>query len=466
MKRRKWLFMILCLIFSNIILFTFCTKKETEYETESEEVPRAGDNEQEIKLLNFHDFTELEVVTDCAKFTAVTQDQSYCFETDMNPSCIPEKRITDAENIVYMSQAESGLFAFQKETASADIACNKPDCKHDVNTIGGECQANLRVLNAEIGGIQYYSGDFYYTLADGASILYKMSSNHEIKSSYTTLLGKKESGRCGGWLIHRGYIYFYVEKDGLYRMPVDNPLNKELLIHTSKSGISLKYLFAEGSYVYFAILENYPSFAAGRYNIETNQIEQFMGMERPDTNMLVHDGKIYYMGYSEESEGEVIYQYDVAEEKNKIFFQREDDKNLTTDFWLLHADSDYIYIRKHVYGRTDDYYNGNQELFESDSYLAYTWDGAAVGEILNTEKYYDNSYNPLDIFSREKAELVGSDSDRIYYLSKKWDVQVQENGILEKVVEGTEKSVISYINKSEISAQAPAPVHIAGEIYD
>ncbi len=98
--------------------------------------------------------------------------------------------------------------------------------------------------------------------------------------------------------------------------------------------------------------------------------------------------------------------------------------------------------------------------------VIYILHRAVVSEILNTNKYHENSHNPLDIFSREKAELVGSDSDRIYYLSKKWDVQVQENGILEKVVEGTEKSVISYINKSEISAQAPAPVHIAGEIYD
>ncbi|MCI8826201.1 MAG: hypothetical protein HFH63_10045 [Lachnospiraceae bacterium] len=191
---------ILCLIFFKMILFTSCTENKTE----SEEAPNAKDNEQKTEFLGFHDFTELEVITDCAEFTPVTQDQSYCFETDMNPSCIPEKRITDAENIVYMSQAESGLFA-------------------------------------------------------------------------------------------------------------------------------------EGSYVYFAILENYASFAAGRYNIETNQIEQFTGMERPD-----------------------------------------------------------------------DYYNGNQKLFESDLYLAYTWDGAVVSEILNTNKYHENSHNPLDIFSREEAELVGS----------------------------------------------------------
>ncbi len=40
--------------------------------------------------------------------------------------------------------------------------------------------------------------------------------------------------------------------------------------------------------------------------------------------------------------------------------------------------------------------------------MIYILHRAVVSEILNTNKYHENSHNPLDIFSREEAELVGS----------------------------------------------------------
>lgn len=482
MKKRKLLLMILCVILSNMTVLTSCAGKEKETEMESKEAPKDGETKQEITPINLHDFTKLEVITDHTQFTPATQDQSYHPETDMNQGCTSERRttdtgsrITDTGSSIYMSWSQGGLFAFQKESATAGIACSKPDCAHDVKTVGGDCQANLRVLDAEIGGIQYYNGNFYYTLADGASILYKTSLDHEIKSPYVTLLGEKGHGICSRWMIHRGYIYFYVESDGIYKMSADNPSNKELLIDMSQSEASLNGLFAEGSYLYFTIWGN-GTLTVARYNMETNQIEQLMDTEEVIWGMLVHGGKLYYVSYSEDYT-QVVYCYDAAAGKKEIFLQAEDvflqgenEKNIKVDFWLLHGDLDYIYIKEYIYESYETmdyyYYDGNEELFQSDLFLAYTWDKTAAGEILNTKEYHENSHKPFDIFSKEETELVGSDNDRIYYLSRQWDIQVQENGILEKVVEGTEKTVISYINKSEISAESAAPVHIAGEIYD
>jgi len=465
MKKLKLLLIMLCGILYGTITLASCSGKEEEKEPESEEVPKDGDIRQETQVINLYDFTNLEVIQDCTRFTPVTQEQSYNPETDMNPGCTPASRNADAGSTFYMSSFEGGLFAFWKETASAGIPCDKPGCGHDMKTVKGDCQANLHVLDADVSGMQYYNNDLYYTLSDGgAAILYRTSLNREIKLQYAMLLGEKGYGACKSWLIHRGYIYFYVENDGIYRMSVDNPSDKEMIINMSEDGMSSGQLSAEGSYIYFRV-RNDNAFAAARYNIESGQIEQFVDMEESLYDFFVHNGKIYYTGYLEENLEYVVYRYDIATGKNEVFLQEEDRENQTANFNLFHGDSDYIYIRKQAYGKKD-YYDGG-EMSSNISYLVYTWDGVKAGEILNMEGTdRDWEYEAFKVFHRESTQMAGSDSDRIYYISMQYDIQIQEDGVTQEIVEGTEKTVISYINKSEISAEAAASIHIAGEIYD
>ncbi|MDE7308794.1 MAG: hypothetical protein K2N61_09085 [Lachnospiraceae bacterium] len=481
MKKKKLPVMILCGVFLAIcmLFFTFTffnnyiKKEESQKESESKETSKTGDMEKEPKMINLSNLTTLEVITDCTKFTPVTQDQSYNFETDMNQNRRSRTGFTDMGDMVYLSLSNGGLFCFYKDTGSADIACDRPDCEHDVKTAGGDCQANLHQLDLDICGLQYYKGDLYYTL--GGTMLYKMSLNREIKYKYASLLGEKGFG-TSDWLIHRGYIYFYSLNDGIYKMPVDNPSYKELIISMPEGISSDTYMKAYGSYLYFTVYNSKKSsYAAARYNTESNQIEQFVnvGENLNDiiwddntflnsiiglSNIMVHDGKLYYTegdGYTWKS---IIYQYDIASGKNEVFLKGEDKD---TNLGLIYGDSDYIYIWKNIY-EGEDYYSGEEDRSIS-SYFAYTWDGELAGEILNANEM-DYNEEPLEIVHCKSQILVGSDSNRIYYLSMEWDQQTEEDGNSFNEIEGSRKVIISYINKAELSAKSPALEHIAGEI--
>ncbi len=481
MKKKKLPVMILCGVFLAIcmLFFTFTffnnyIKKEgSQKESESKETSKTGDMEKEPKMINLSNLTTLEVITDCTKFTPVTQDQSYNFETDMNQTRHSRINFTDIGDMVYLSIPDGGLFDFSKDTGSVDIACDRPDCEHDVKTAGGDCQANLHQLDLDVCGLQYYKGDLYYTL--GGTMLYKMSLNREIKYKYASLLGEKGFG-TNDWLIHRGYIYFCSLNDGIYKMPVDNPSYKELVISMPEGISSDMYMKAYGSYLYFTVYNpKESSYAAARYNTESNQIEQFVNVGEnlnniilddntffnsiiDLSNIMVHDEKLYYIegdGYNSKS---IIYQYDIMSGKNEVFLEGEDKD---TNFGLIYSDSDYIYIWKNI-REGEDYYSGKEDKSIS-SYFAYTWDGELVEEILNTNEM-DYSREPLEIVHRKYQTLVGSDSNRIYYLSMEWDQQTEEDGRSYNEIEGSKKVIISYINKTELSSEAPVLEHIAGEI--
>lgn len=463
---------IFCIILSGILLVS-CTKKEKEAENETEDILKGWEDEfeeekPEPELLNLNQFTKLDVVTDRTKFVPTAQDQTYNKETDMNLNCFSKTqsmdvRSTDTGSVVYINaMGKNSLFAFEKNTCTAGIACNKPDCEHDMKAAKEKCQADLCVMEAKIDGMQYYNGVLYYTLTSGnATILYKTSSDHEIKSQYVMLLGEKGYGECKNWLIHRGYIYFYVEKDGIYKMSFENPADKELLINVSESSLSVQPFFAEGSYIYFSLYRNNETTLA-RYQTESNQFEQFTDIKEI-RSFFVNNGKIYYTYWDNEL-GNIVYQYDTASGKNEVFLQGEDIKNFDTTFIMLHRDSDYLYIRKQI-TQKGDYYS--EESRPEISYCIYTWDGNLAGKIWKTES--DSNMRILEAFKvyhHEQVILAGSDNDRIYYIGEEYDTQVQENGVSEEVLEGTAKIQIFYIDKSEISSDADAPVHTAGEIYE
>ncbi len=483
MKKKKQTLVILCSIF-----FTVCTlfyvfiffhihmeSEENQTELESEEMPKNKKTERKLEMINLRDLTTLEVVTDYTKFTPVKQDQSYHPETDMNWSYYYSGiNFTDLGNTIYMSIPDGELLYFSKDTGNAGIACDKPECEHDVKTVQGDCQANLHLLNLDVYGLQYYKGDLYYTL--GGTILYKMSLDREIKYKYASLLGEKGFG-TNGWLIHRGYIYFCSLNEGIYKMPVDNPTCKELIISMPQGLSSNISMRAYGSYLYFTIdnsKEN--SYAAARYNIESNQIEQFMnvGESLRNTvlddniifansiielgNIMVHDGKLYYTGGDKNIWESIIYQYDIMSEKNEVFLKKE---NKDTNFGLIYSDSDYIYIWKNILERKD-FYDGGEDK-STFGYFAYTWDGKLAGEILNIN---ERNYNmePLSIVHCKSQRLVGSDNSRIYYLSMEWDQQTGADEESVYKIAGSTKAIISYINKAELSENIPPFEYIAAEI--
>lgn len=481
MKRKKPMLMILCGAFFVVcVLFLFLhflmpniKKEENQMKPEAEKVLKTEDIEKKLKMLDLNNLTNLEVIKDCTKFIPVTQNQSYNPETDMNQNHFSGVNFTDIGDTVYISLSNGGLFSFSKNTRSAGIACDRPDCEHDAETAGGDCQANLHSLNLDVCGLQYYKGDLYYTL--GGTMLYKMSLDRELKYKYASLLGEKGFG-TGNWLIHRGYIYFCSLNEGIYKMPVDNPSYKELIIRVPEGLSSDMYIKAYGSYLYFTICNSKENFyAAARYNTESNQIEQFMnvGENLQDINwqenaflenmiglrdIMIHNQKLYYTEGNGNTMQSIIYQYDIASGKNEVFLKGEDKD---TCFGLIYSDSDYIYIWKEVYERKD-YYEGGEKKSIS-GYFAYTWDGELVEELLNSAEI-DDSREPLEIVHHKIQRLVGSDSSRIYYLSMECDWKTGEDGTSYNELEGSRKVIISYINKAEFNSEVPSLEHIAGEI--
>lgn len=413
---------------------------------------RRGFNDlEDMQVLDIRAYTNLEVVTDRTRFTPATQDQSYNPETDMN-MCYS---IADIGENVYIAkedgELETGdLFVFQKGSGTAALACGKSDCEHKIEA-GGECEANLRVLDADVGRIQYYKGDLYYSLGDyKASILYKMSINTKTKQKYVSLLGEKESG-SGGWLIHRGYIYFVSSGDGFYRMPVDNPKQKEQLITLPEDG-GIGFLKASGSYIYFVFSKReFEAFA--RYNIESGQIEQFTDMTKQYmTNAFqVNNGKVYFT--EKVDSFQTIFCYDISTGEKQAFLPEETQKK-NTEFTISSADLDYIYVREAAC-----VWDGQYRREADVRIYAYTWDGVFAGELpLSTGFSYSGEVKPFQVFHHESSAEIGSDSDRIYYLGEIYDTQANEYGTnSNNYVEGTGKTVISYINKSELSAEGGIP---------
>lgn len=435
---------------------------KTEFDEETEYYQKEY-VEKEWKTLNLSAYTDLEVVTDRAEFTPVTQDQSYNFETDMNPYQQTEayyaNYMTETKDTIYIAKKNGVLFEFQKETASAKLACNKPDCKHDQTKLEEDCEANLRVIDAKVGGIQYYKGDLYYSMTGGNSaILYRMSLGSKVKYKCVSLVGEKGYGGVN-WLIHRGYIYFTVGDEGIYKMSVDNPADKELIVRQPDDSFSID-IKAYGSYLYFYISSKNET-AMARYNMESEQIEQFIDLKEDILEFTVKNDKIYFDKYVDLDTG--IYSYNLLTGEIETFLEEHKDKREIC-YHLLYADSDYFYIYESNVERFID-----EEPFENLSpekiYGVYTPEGTLAGKLYYPDNSDSRELEPLKIFHNESYYLIGSDSDRVYYIGEAYDTQVQEDGVIEEVMEGTEKIVILYSNKSEMSAQNEAPLHVAGEIY-
>lgn len=413
--------------------------------------------EEDVYVMDIRTYTNLEVITDRLKFTSVTQDQNYNPETDSSAyfSGLGELSMTvDIGDTVYIARKEGDLFAFQKETNTAKISCGKSDCKHKIEE-EGECEANLRVVDADVSGLQYYKGNLYYTLSTyNSSLLYKMSVNMKKKQYYISLLGENEYG-AGGWLIHRGYIYFYSSGDGFYRMPVDNPKQKEKLITLMDSSIQIQ---ADGSYIYFVICGKGAQ-AVARYNIESEQIEQFTDITKKRINkFLINNGKIYFV----ERPNGTIFSYDVNTGKKESFLSEKTGEQIT-NYSIVSADFDYIYVEERVYSITDSINSPDTEK----RVCVYTWDGIFAGAISSFSKIGGivKTLKPLQVFHNESSIWAGNDNERIYFIEEAYDTQCDENGYNEKFVAGTGKRTISYINKSELSVDGEVPPkHIAYEM--
>lgn len=427
--------LITCILFTNCILLTSCAGKEKEPdEPES--------TEAESKPLKLQDLTALDIVADRAAFPAAAQDQSYNSETDMDINGSSVDDITESKENIYFNYMNA-LFMIPKNGDTVEIVCDDPDCKHVLSRTPS-CLAALAPSGSKTG-LQYYDGNLFYVVADKAGLaLYKSTLNASLKRQFAFLDEKKVS--IGGyladsqWVLHRGYIYFWNEGRGIYRMPLEDTSVTELIMAMPtvtdmlEEKIFFPMLKAYGSYVYFT----FPNEEKGyflRHNIESGQLEQFADLPGNLDNFVVRDGKIYYSVQSENG----IYQYDIATGENTLFLQEEH-----TIFSFL-ADTDYIYVPQKNSETTGK--SGDSVEVLAD---VYTWSKELVGTVPFGREVFvagGKTEEEPQIFSYGELDMIGSGGERIYYKN------TAEQG--EKT-----KLIFRYINKSEISE---GTLHEAGE---
>lgn len=377
--------------------------------------------EAESEPLKLQNLTALDIITDQTQFTPAAQDQSYQPETDIEFGGSSIDNITESAQNIYFNY-KNILFTIPKNGTAVSPVCNMPECNH-VFSKTTSCFASL-MPNKRNAGLQYYEGGLYYVAADDSGLsLYKSTMDGHLKRKYAFLDEKKASidGYLSEnqWVLHRGYIYFWNEGRGIYRMPISNICVTELIMampemtDASQEKIFSPILKANGSYIYFT----FPNEAKGyflRYNTESGQLEQLGGLSGNVDNFIAKSEKIYYSIQPENG----IYEYDIATGQNALFLPKEN-----TDFPFL-ADMDYIYVPK----------KSNETAGKSEvSADVYTWEKEPAGTI------------PFG--TDGELDFIGSDENKIYYKKS----QTQQRG---------EKVKFCYINKSEI---AEGTLHEAGE---
>lgn len=432
MQKKKLLCMILC----GSLLVTACTKKQ-----ENQEEPES--TEPQSKALEISDLTDLDIIADRSQFILAEQDQTYNLETDMSLNGSSADNIASSGETAYFN-CKGALIALPKDSEHAFVVCDEEECEHYL--VRGTCSSLLAPTNVEVSGLQYYEGNLYYIVSDGGGMaLYKSMINGNIRNQYA-FLDERKSSLTGyvvekQWVIHRGYIYFWSEGKGIYRMPLVNAFSTELIMAVPSDEIYPLIIKAYGSYIYFTVLTEFQEEESGyfcRYNIESGQIEEFTDIPGKLDDFVVRDGKIYYSKWSELG----IYQYDVQTGENQIFLQ---EKNADISFY---ADSDYIYVPQ----------AGSEKIGKAGDSVriladVYTWDGTFAGTVpIGHEKFVTVGTvdeEKTEVSRRVESDMIGSDDDRIYY---------------QDTVEEGKKLVLTYVNKSEISSDN-TPIHNAGEFY-
>ena len=415
MKKTKLLFLLLL---ASLCLAS-CKGKQREEQKETKNA------ELQTKEAAIKNLTDLEIVIEPSQFAAVTEDQSWSFETDMNQNSVPIQGIAESTETTYINCSDI-LIAFSKEESCAKVLCDKVNCQHNY-TSQTECEANLEYQGLSANGLQYYDGNLYYTIKQGGIALCKVSSDGK-KKMQAALISESSTGALYTfpWLIHRGNVYFWNEGKGLYKVPLLNPEQRELIVKEhNELDTSYHKLKAYGSYLYFMLAgkgEKKSFFC--RYNIESGQIEQFPEIEGILDDFIVRENKIYYKIIGDTK----IYQYDAVSEKKEIYFELE---NGTYSFY---ADSDYIYLPR-VNSEDSFHY-----LYDVSADV-YTWEKEFVGTIPFEKSVSEGTGQ---IFYEETFRIIGTDSARIYY--QKWVVDSTKPDTSVK-----EEKTINYINKSEIS---------------
>lgn len=402
-------------------------------EKQKDDSAKVQNTELKIKTVNIQELTELEIVTDKTQFSAVTNIQSWNFETDMNQNALPMNGLADTGEITYINSSNS-LIKFPKSEFVASLACGKSDCQHYITNNQEEnaitpveiaCEADLSV-GVDVGmGLQYYDGYLYYIIKDGGIALCRISSDGIFKSQVALLSNKTSDAQNQiPWLIHRGNVYFWNQEEGICQVSLTNPALKNVIITRQRGADEQPILKAYGSFLYFTLPgAEKNAWLFCRYNIESGQIEQFSEIRGYLSNFVVREDKIYYQKYNEN----IVYQYDMSSEKNEIYFELENGD------YSFYADLDYICLPKQDSMKGKDNFNGDYDILAD----VYTWDKVYVG-VIQLEKEASDRQQDEKPISHETIHITGSDSDRIYYQSEVED-------------DWSKQRVISYINKSELS---------------
>jgi hypothetical protein len=385
-----------------------CSKGDSEKTTDVSSIAEEGITTEIPK--------GIEILEDSADFTAVTADQTYQFETDMNSGCMANNNITDAGEMIYTVIDNKYLCAFPKSGEKAEFLCNKPDCTHN------DLSCNGLLTNDSVYGIQYYEGFLYYTVIGSGSIdLYKVNldgSERERVCNLATVETHGDGANSINWIIHRGSIYYVYRmeagetEDGyylngsncIYRRDLEETQDSELLMAVN-CGMDSQYvpLKGYGSYLYFVSPEELEGEGTVyRYNTESDKLEKMQELGNDVTDLVMYEGNIYYKKHSDDFKN--VYEYDEKKNENKLFLTVEEG-----GLFELYCDHEYLYL---LCEDTPD--EGTVSLINMK---VYAWDKETVGDVLFSGMYVleENIAEDGTFLESEQIRYLGSDEGRIYY---------------------------------------------------
>lgn len=309
----------------------------------------------------------LEILTNPAEFTRVTENQEYNFETDCQNEfsellgsyndCVETK---DS----YIFLRDEHLFAFNKFTRKYYILCDNPSCSHDYVE-----SCNAYINGAQ--GIEYYNGNLYALVNDkkidesGVVMytleLYKMSLNGRDRERVCEVAAAldiegRETNVFTVWcaFIHRGYLYYMYsygvgETEDSYYVNHSNTLYRIALTADSEPECICPMKYVEntglleyscnGSYVYFIRREEL-GYDSGGYLYRLNT--ESMKLEYMDAGVIwggytIIGNEIIYI----KEEG-TYYAYNMDTGKNYEFIKPESVEGLEHGYTMY--DGRYFYI--------------------------------------------------------------------------------------------------------------------------
>ncbi len=276
------------------------------------------------------------------------------------------------------------LYYYDYKSETTVPLCNKPDCKHDVDTYGSDCNAAFNESEFYYDkGIAYYD-DCIYLLGNGNNksddltssssaktiSLFKVSKTGSTREKLFSLFDATDINTVGVFTVHRGNVFWSINADNgtkLYSMSLENKDSKRLVFESNKPAAGINRFMGVGNSLYFAysyaVDDNYNEWEGGicRYDFDTNEI---YSLAKSYSCFTVADNRLFYLDS------------DIA--PKTIYTCTLDGKNVKEiapcpdNSWHIFSDSKYIYLSN---SGNDNIASGDYKLF------VMTFDGEIVDTI-------------------------------------------------------------------------------------